>query len=223
MLWYTQYTMLTNVIAFVLGIFLYKKFPSEIKVIYYFVILGVITEIYNKIHIHFIMKNSMPVGHFYFPIVIIILGIFYIRLLKGFIKPKWIVAIISVYIIYSIINTAFIQGLFQYASVTAALGSLILFLFSISYFIKVMVEAKIKTLRTSPLIWINTAVLIYYSVSFFYHSFYNILYKSSLDAMYVAVNVFSLFNLLFYLIIIVGFILSAREVPKTISENKKLH
>lgn len=210
MLWYVKFTWFTNLLAFLLGIFLYKRFPVEIKTVFYFVMFGILTEVYNKIHIHYIMKNSMPIGHFYFPIAIIIVGIFYIQILKDFIKPKWIIAIIISFVLYSIFNTVFIQGLFQYASVTASVGSLILFLFSVIYFIKVMIDAKIEQLSINPYIWINTGFLIYYTVGFFYHSLYNLRYKASIEVIQFAANIFSLLNLIFYLIISIGFILAVK-------------
>ena len=144
-----------NVVAFVLGLFLYKKFPREIKTVYYFVVFGAFTEAFMKVYIHYIAKNTLPIGHFYFPVAILILGIYYIQVLKGYIKPIWIITILSVYIIYCITNVIFIQGLFQYPSITGSLGALILFLFSVVFFTKVMAEAKIDKLSSNPYIWIK--------------------------------------------------------------------
>ena len=200
-----------NVVAFVLGIFLYKKFPREIKTVYYFVVLGAFTEAFMKVYIHYIAKNTMPIGHFYFPVAILILGIYYIQVLKGYIKPIWIITILSVYIIYCITNVIFIQGLFQYPSITGSLGALILFLFSVVFFTKVMAEAKIDKLSSNPYIWINSGILFYYSIGFFNHSLFNLRFKASIDLVYFAANTYSLVNQFFYIIIIIGFILAARE------------
>jgi hypothetical protein len=211
MFWYVKYTGFANLIAFLLGFYLYKRFPREIKILYYFVALGAVTEIYNKIHINYILKNSMPIGHFYYPLAIILLGIFYIQILKGFLKPAWIIVTISAYVTYCIINVVFIQGLFEYPSVTASLGSLILFLFSVAYFVKVMSEAKIEKLSTNPHIWVNTGILFYYSLGFFYHSLYNLRFKASIEIVYFAANTFSLVNQIFYIIIITGFFLATKK------------
>ena len=153
----------------------------------------------------------MPIGHFYFPIAISILGFYYIQVLKGYIKPLWIITILSVYIIYCITNVIFIQGLFQYPSITGSLGALILFLFSVAFFTKVMAEAKIDKLSSNPYIWINSGILFYYSIGFFNHSLYHLRFKVSIDLVYFAANTYSLVNQFFYIIIITGFILAARE------------
>ena len=200
-----------NVVAFVLGLFLYKKFPREIKTVYYFVVFGAITEFFMKVNIHYNAKNTMPIGHFYFPVAILILGIYYLQVLKGYIKPIWIITILSVYIIYCITNVIFIQGLFQYPSITGSLGALILFLFSVVFFTKVMAEAKIDKLSSNPYIWINSGILFYYSIGFFNHSLFNLRFKASMELVYFAANTYSLVNQFFYIIIITGFILAARE------------
>jgi hypothetical protein len=118
---------------------------------------------------------------------------------------------------YSIINTLFIQSLYEYANIVGSLGALIIFLFSVVYFTKVMVEAKITKLSQEPLIWINTAILIYYTGNFFFHSLYNFRLNASLDIAILAAKLFSVFNILFYLIIGIGFFKVTKTKPVKIS------
>lgn len=209
-MWILKINAITNIIAFIIGCFLYRHFTKELKIIFYFVAFGVLTEIYAKFHLHFIMKNGMPIGHFYFPIAIFIAGMFYREILKTFINPKYILWIIIGYEIYCFINPIFVQGLFEYPSLTGSVGALILFLFSVAYFIKVMIDANIKKLSAEPLIWINTAFLVYYTVGFFYHSLYNLRTTASMDVAVFAIKLFAVLNLTFYLIISIAFILSSK-------------
>ncbi len=214
--WYIKINWFTNLIAFIIGLILYKRFPKEIKTVFYFVAFGALTELYYRIQVHFIMKNGMPIGHFYFPIAIFIAGMFYKQILNDFIKPKYIIAVIVLYEIYCLINPIFIQGLFEYPSITGSIGALIIFLFSIAFFIKVMVEANIMKLTAEPLIWINTAFLIYYTVGFFYHSLYNLRTTASMEVAFFAIKVFAILNLFFYSIISVAFILTFRMNKKNL-------
>lgn len=206
-------TALTNVIAFVIGIFYYKFFPKEIKTIFYFVAFGVLTQSYIKLHHSFIMKNTMPVGHFYFPIAFLILAIFYVQVLKDFIKPVYLYIIIITYETYCLINSLFIQSLFEYASIEGAVGAIIIFLFSIAWFTKIMIEAKIDKLSNEPLVWINSAILIYYTGSFFYQSLYNLIVNASLDVAILVAKMFVVLNLFFYFIIAIGFLKVKRTKP----------
>lgn len=201
---------LTNVIAFIIGIFYYKSFPKEVKTIFYFVAFGVFTQLYMKMHQHFIMKNTMIIGHFYFPIVFLILTIFYLQVLKGFVKPVYLYVIIIIYESYCLINSLFIQSLFEYPSIEAAIGATIIFLFSIAWFTKIMIEAKIEKLAEEPLVWINSAILIYYTGNFFYFSLYNLIVNASLDVAMLVTKLFVVLNLFFYLIIAIGFLKAKR-------------
>jgi len=207
---------LTNVIAFIIGIVYYKTFPKEIKTIFYFVAFGVITELYIKLHQNYIMKNTMPIGHFYFPIAFLILAIFYVQVLKDFIKPVYLYTIIILFETYCLINSLFIQSLFEYTSIEGAVGAMIIFLFSVAWFTKIMVEAKIVKLAREPLVWINSAILIYYTGNFFYHSLYNLRIKASIEVAVLAIKMFSVLNLVFYLIIAVGFLKVKRMKLKKI-------
>lgn len=204
-------SILLNYLAFIIGIFRYKYFTKELKIFFYFVAFGVLTEIYTKFHQQFIMKSTMPIGHFYFPIAFLILTLFYFRLLNKFIKPIYFFIISIIYLLYCIINPVFIQSLNEYSSLVGAIGALLVFLFSVVYFIKVMTEAKIEKLSHEPLIWINTAVLIYYSFNFFYFSLYNLRIIESLEMAKLVTVFFGVFNLFFYLIISVGFTISKRN------------
>jgi hypothetical protein len=205
-MWLFKIVSLTNFIAFIVGLIYFKRFSSELKTVFYFVAFGVITETYTKFHQYFIMKNTMPIGHFYFPLAFLIMALFYMQVLKDFIKPKYILIPIILFETYCLINTLFIQSLFEYASLEASIGAMILFLFSVAFFTKVMVEAKILKLSEEPLIWINTAVLIYYAANFFYHSLFNVRLNASLEIALLSVKIFAGLNILFYLIIIIGFL-----------------
>jgi hypothetical protein len=156
------------------------------------------------------MKITSPIGHFYFPVAFLILTVFYYKLLNKFIKPIYFVIVIVAYELYCIINPIFIQSIYEFPSLIGAVGTLFIFIFSVAYFIKVMSEAKIEKLSREPLIWINTAVLVYYSFNFFYFSLYNLRLLASIEVAKMAAAFFGVFNLLFYSIITVGFLISRK-------------
>ncbi len=206
-----QISILFNYLAFIVGIFRFKYFTKELRTFFYFVAFGVLTETYSKFHQHFVMKLTTPIGHFYFPIAFLILAIFYFQLLKEFIKPFFFYVVIVFYEMYCIINSIFIQSLYEYPSLVGAIGTLFIFIFSVAFFIKVMSDAKIEKLSREPLIWINTAVLVYYSFNFFYFSLFNLRIIASIEIAKMAVGFFGVFNLLFYLIITIGFSIAKRR------------
>jgi hypothetical protein len=211
-MWLIKLNSLTNFLAFFIGIIFYTRFPKEIKTVFYFVAFGAFTETFMRFYQLYITKNTMPVGHFYFPIAFVILGIFYMQVLKNFVKPIFILLLIIAFVTYSIINTLFIQNLYEYANIVSSIGALIIFLLSVTFFTKVMVEAKITKLSQEPLIWINIAILIYYTGNFFHHSLYNLRLNASIDVAILAAKLFSVLNILFYLIIAIGFLKVKKQI-----------
>ena len=216
-MWIIKINAITNLIAFIIGSIQFRFFSKELKTVYYFVTFGLLTEIYSKIHLHYIMKNTTPIGHFYFPIAFLIAGLFYKQILSDFIKPKYILTIIIAFLIYCLINSLFIQNLFEYASLEGSIGSIIIFLFSILFFTKVMIEAKIVKLSKEPLIWINSSFLLYYTGNFFFYALYNLRANTSYQMALFAGQVFSVLNLIFYLLIAIGFL----KVDKALKTNQQ--
>lgn len=196
---------LTNLIAFIIGCIYFKYFSKEIKIVFYFVTFGAATEIFTLFYKHFWMQNTGPIGHFYFSVSFFIMGMFFLMTLKDFIKPVYILSLIISFEVLSLINVLFIQDLYEFPSLTGSLGAMILFLFSVAFFTKVMTEAKILKLSEEPLIWINSAALIYYTGNFIFYALLNYANTYSREFAVLTVKFFSYVNLLFYLLIAIGF------------------
>ncbi|HCE56234.1 MAG TPA: hypothetical protein DER09_00200 [Prolixibacteraceae bacterium] len=218
--WLSKLSAITNLAAFIVGIFLFRNFKYEIKIVFYFVAFGIFTETFSRLFLHFVMKNAMPIGHFYFPVAFLLAGWFYFQILKDFIKPVFLIVTIALFEVYAIINSVFIQSLFEYASLEFSIGSILLFMFSVAFFIKVMVDAKITNLAREPLIWINTAFLVYYTVNFFYHSLYNLRVDASKEVTKIAVQFFFIMNLLFYFLITIAFLKCRKSSVKKRIKNR---
>jgi hypothetical protein len=213
-MWILKISILLNYAAFIVGCIQYKYFTKEIKIIFYFVSFGVLTEIFTKFYQFFWMKNTMPIGHFYFPASTLILGLFYLHVLRNFVRPVYILTILIAFIIYSLINSIFIQGLFEYASLVASIGALIVFIFSVAFFTKIMVDAKITKLSAEPLVWINSVLLFYFAGNFFYYSLYNLRLLASMETALLAIKFFGVLNLILYVVIAISFLMAKNKPTK---------
>ena len=147
----------------------------------------------------------MPIGHIYIPVSFLLAGLFYINGLKGFVKEKIIAAVIIVFILFSVINSLLIQSIYSFANYSGAIGALILIGFSVLQFAKIMVEGKIKKLTDEPAVWINSGILVYYTSNFFFYILYNIFLENSVEFLKQTIFVFNIFNLIFYILISIGF------------------
>ncbi|MBT3383411.1 MAG: hypothetical protein HN778_05765 [Prolixibacteraceae bacterium] len=201
-----KYHWISTLIAFAIGVIYYKSIKYRFKYIFFFVLFGVFTELSTKIITFFWIKNTMPVGHFYIPISLLILTVFYSNELKGYIPKNLLIGLISSFLLFCLINEIFIQSIFDFPNLTGSIAAIILLLFSILLFSKIMLEAKIKKLTREPLVWINTGVLLYYSANLFFYALFDYSLKFSTDFTLFTILIFSVFNVVFYILISIGFI-----------------
>ena len=187
------------------GIYCFKNLDRTFRLLFFFVVFAVSTEFSLTYVIQKWSMDTRPASHFYVPIEFLFFTLIYIKQLGEFINRKILVIVALAFITYCAVNIIFIQDLYEYPY-TRAISALILVLFSILYYNKIMVEAKLKKLAKEPMIWLNTGVLIYYAGTFFYHILFNIILKFSLTFSRLTVSLFIGLNILFYFAIGMSFI-----------------
>ncbi|MFW6371758.1 MAG: hypothetical protein ACOC10_11210 [Bacteroidota bacterium] len=200
-----KYTWFSIFIPVIVGAVFYRKLNISHRYLYFFILIGFFTELITKYLRYFTeVKNNMPVGHMYISLSFIFIAIFYLHELKGYLNQKVIAFIIILFGLFSILNILFLQSYYDYPSVAGATSALILVLFSILLFSKIMNEGKIKHLSQSSLIWINTAVLIYYSGNFFFYILFNLILNHSIEFINKTLNFFKILYVIFYFLLAMG-------------------
>lgn len=187
------------------GIYKFATLSKELKIILFFVILGAATELFTDYYKAYIARNTMPIAHFYFVSSILLLCFFYRSVLAGYIKYWILNALIVSFLSYSIMNLVFIQSIYDFPNLIGSFGALMLIMFSILFFARIMTEAKIKSLRKEPLVWVNIGVLFYYAGSFFYFILFNLNVKNALDFAKQVGTFMTILTLAFYIFIAIGF------------------
>lgn len=185
-----------------IGLVRYKKMKTELRFIVYFVLLGAFTEIFNVFYRSYIFKNNLPIGHFYIPFSILIFGFMYKRLLVGFLNKYIFNLVIFSFALFAVINPVFFQSLWEFPNVLGAVGALMLIVFSILYFGRMMKEGKINKLTDSALVWVNSLVLFYYTGNFFFYILFNLSLEDSIEFAQLTTRLYLILNLLLYLSII---------------------
>lgn len=203
----------TEVMASIVGSCFYRNIKQKFLFLYFFVLLGASTDILNIVSIKFSSHSNLWVSHIYFPFEFLLLALFYRQHITTMIRQRWIIMLISILMTYAVINAIFIQSVNEYSHVRI-FSSILLVLFSLIYFYKVMVEVKIRRLFADSLIWANVAVLFFYSTIFFY----NLLSNLILDYSYELAKHILTFNgymiVLFYIFITIAFGMEGRQQIK---------
>jgi|GEM_PF-2293077 len=203
------YQILTLVIvfqAFLSGAFFYKYLNKMLRVVFVIVCLAVFSEFSSQIIIHIFKATTLWVTHFYVMIEFFLWAVFYWLLMKSFINRNLYWSVVVLFELYCILNTVFIQELSEYAQ-TRSVEGILLVLLPIAAFYKTMIESKIDKLIKDPIIWINTAVLLYFSSSIFFHSLFNVFLNNNIEFLKISGYLFIGANTVFYLLLSVSFYL----------------
>lgn len=203
----TYYQIVVTCIPFVpliFGIYAFKNLGANLKILFYYVCFSLVASILSQL-ISVAGITTMPEAHIYVPLEFAILVLFYMNYLRGYVNKKYTWFIISGFALLSILNALFFQNINEYPNIPRGIESIIMVVFSVLYFHNVMVEAKIKKLSKEPMIWINTAMLIYFSSDFFFHLSFPVVLANSVEFAKGIIYFFWATNILFYLILAVGF------------------
>lgn len=197
--------MAAELVAVFFGIINYRKLNKKLLWLFYFVCFGFSVELTTNILVEvFGLRQNLKFLHIYVPIEFLLISLIYFYALKGYFNKKIILAIIISFEFYCFLNPIFFQNLNEYSH-ARAISSLLLIFFSILFFHKVVVEAKVKRLSKEPMIWVNTAVLIYFSGNLFFNALFSLILEYSREFSKLTTYYFVILTTLFYLLIAIGF------------------
>lgn len=202
-LFYSRYISPTP--ALISGLIRYKFLKGGIKWIFWFVVFGTVMQLLSRAIIP-LLKTNLPLMHLYVPIKFFLLSMAYRHFLDGFLNKKVIYGITIIVISYSVINSLFIQSIYnQFPNFVRAICIFILAVYAMLWFLKSLREMKITSLRAEPIVWINTGALIYFSGSFFIFILSNIILKQFNNLLLYSFRFSSFLMILFYFLIAIGF------------------
>ena len=153
--------LVTPLIAIVAGLISFRHLSQTMRIVFLFVLVGFISELVNWIVVKSGIKNTMPLLHFYIMAEFMIWTFFYYRMLKRFISKTLLIGLFILFETFCIINILFIQKLTDYPY-TRAVEGLILTSGAIVLFLRIITESEIRSLVKSPVVWINSAVFLYF-------------------------------------------------------------
>jgi hypothetical protein len=209
-------------IPFIIGCVQFKNLDRGMRFLFYFVCYGLFNELASRILDYSLgAKNTMPLTNAYLLFSFLFLGLFYFFVLNRFVSRKILLIVIFGFELLCVLNIVFIQSIYEYPVITYPLGNLLLVAFSIIYFYKIMIEAKIDNLWREPLVWINAGILIYFSGNLFYNVLFNLILEYSREFLKLTLFYFSVLNALFYILFSVGFYLTKNQVKKRTRRIKK--
>ncbi len=175
--------------------FKFKSLNNVQQKLLYILIVILIVESISTI-LWYQKMNNLPVYHFYTVIEFLLIMNIYVGELSQVYSKQLFVYLSIIFTVFAVINTIFFQNLFTFNSnVTTALGVIVV-LFALSYFYKLLKEVKYSSLETNPMFWINSGFLIYFSSNLMLFFINNNLFKESTEASYLVWGLHAVVNII---------------------------
>ena len=182
------------VISFLLCLLRFKRLPVDIRIIGFFLILNLVTEIISRV-LFTSGTNNLYLLHIYTLFEFLTWSLFYkyqFTTKEKVQKFYWpFVFIIAVLII---LNSIFIEPITGFNSNSKTLVQLIIIGYAIYYFFINFGITDFSTPENQSALWINFATMLYYSGSLFIFMFMKMLVSSDTDT--TSINSFWLINVL---------------------------
>lgn len=159
-----QVSVIPIFVTVVYSIYVYKNLGKELKSFSWFLIFSGIIQLLSSA-LWYLRTNNLPLLHIYVAVGFYLIAHFYLQVLNGFINKKIIWSILLLFLVFTILNSIFIQSILTFASYSLTVESILIIILSLSTYIMLLddiVRDKLKGLSGS-LNWINSGLFIYYS------------------------------------------------------------
>jgi hypothetical protein len=148
------------------ALFIYRQLAPELKIFSFFLFFSAVVQL-SALALALNRINNLPLLHIYVAAGFLLLAVFYKKILNGFIQARLIWIISIAFLLYTILNSIFIEPVRTFNSSALTVESILIVILSLFTFIVLLND--IARERRSSLIrsinWINSGLFIYYSSS----------------------------------------------------------
>jgi hypothetical protein len=189
----------------------YRHLHVAMKVIVLYLLLSGLVSILS-IAISNNGINNMPLLHIYTVAEFVLILLFFrVTSIAGVSKRTF--ALISLlFILLNIVNILFLQNLFTYNSYSRTMEAIIIMVFSLQLFYRLIGNEDVLRLRDSGITWINSGIFLYFSGSFILFFFSEFLSKEFMFYK-IAWVVHAILVLFMYLLFAAGFLFYKKAIP----------
>ncbi len=150
--------------SFIYGLFFFKRLSSELKSLFWFIVLSLCTQ-FPAQYLSFNNVSNLFLLHFYVPLSFVCLTFFYQRIFGEFINRRLLWWILVVFICLSILNSVFLQGFDVFNSFALSIESTLIIIYALSLYVLLLnpLVREEKRPVLSIWMWINSGLFIYHT------------------------------------------------------------
>ena len=193
----------------VMGVVNYKKLSAPIRGLTHVILITLISEMTAE-YLSYKKNNNSEVYHFYVIISFWLYFLIYYNLFKS-IRLKLIFFNLAIlFTIFCVINSLFYEKLDNIPSINLMLNNVFLVILSLFCFKNLIDQNPFEDIRGNSFFWLNTSVLVYYTLQIFSWGIMNYLIKAHKNVM--PLIIFGIFlSIIYYIALGVAILLDTKK------------
>lgn len=142
----------------------YRRMNRALRLFSWFLFISGVIQAVSLV-LWFQSINNLPLLHVYVAAGFISLALFYSHVLRDFIDPQLMYIFMAVFLVFTVLNSLFLQSVYTFNSYALTAEAVILIIFSISTLLLGQHEVTSENQRQgfASLNWINSGLLIFYT------------------------------------------------------------
>lgn len=151
-----------------------------------------------------VKRNNLPLLHIYTIAEFIMISWFYMIVLRGYKKTRLIFWLAVCFTVFGLLNSLLLQSWYTFNTIPRSIESLLVILLSLVCYYKMLSELKIRKMERSPIFWINTGFLFYFSGALFLFMLSNYILPLNHQLNIFIWTIHACFSIMLYLFIFLG-------------------
>ncbi len=161
-------------IAFFIGIINYNRLTPPFRILTLLIFITLCNECL-AIYMARVYRYNLILYHIYTPLHAVLVGIIYAKLLRKK-ENKWFVVIATITAVaFALVNTFFIQGINRYPHYDLIVISIFYVSYALLGNFEMIRFSRVQHLLRTSIFWLNSGILIFFSINFILWSLYDYL------------------------------------------------
>lgn len=165
----------------------------QLKLVHFLILVLIVESISNILWRKKI--NNLPIYHFYTIIEFLLIIRIYWNTLSQLFSKRLLIGVSIIFVVLAVLNTMFFQSIYVFNSNITTLLSILVILFSLSFFYKTLKDVEYTALEKNPMFWINSGFLIYFSSNLILFFINNYLFEGSTEASFLIWGLHAIVNI----------------------------
>ncbi|WP_295676887.1 hypothetical protein [uncultured Mucilaginibacter sp.] len=158
---------ISGVLPVLAWLYNHKNLDKGLKIAGIFFLVAFFVDILLELMTTMGVVNNMPLIHLFIVInILFFTAIYYNAFFKPSVK-KAIIALAGLALLIVVFNIIFVEGIWEYPSLSITVLSVLLICFSLAYFYQLLNRQEFIHIEKQGLFWINSGVLFYFAINIF--------------------------------------------------------